>query len=127
MELAGVKIGLLMNFNVKKLKDGIKRFVLWFLRALRVLRGVFLALKDRLRSFVNCEPVRRNADGEVEAVCYVDGIGSILEPDVDLAAYLLRRGYAVAAPDAPFEYVTLERIAHAQGRGIWSDAIRWRR
>jgi GxxExxY protein len=27
-KLAGVKIGLLMNFNVTKLKDGIKRFVL---------------------------------------------------------------------------------------------------
>ncbi len=28
MRLAGIKIGLLINFNVKKLKDGIKRFVL---------------------------------------------------------------------------------------------------
>ena len=28
MKLAGVKIGLLINFNVTKLKDGIKRFVL---------------------------------------------------------------------------------------------------
>ena len=28
MKLAGVKIGLLMNFNVTKLKDGIQRFVL---------------------------------------------------------------------------------------------------
>ena len=28
MRLAGVKIGLLINFNVTKLKDGIKRFVL---------------------------------------------------------------------------------------------------
>ena len=28
MKLAGVKTGLLMNFNVTKLKDGIKRFVL---------------------------------------------------------------------------------------------------
>ena len=28
MELSGVKIGLLMNFNVTKLKDGIQRFVL---------------------------------------------------------------------------------------------------
>jgi len=28
MKLAGVKIGLLMNFNVTKLKSGIKRFVL---------------------------------------------------------------------------------------------------
>lgn len=28
MKLAGIKKGLLMNFNVEKLKDGIKRFVL---------------------------------------------------------------------------------------------------
>ena len=28
MKLAGVKVGLLMNFNVTKLKDGIQRFVL---------------------------------------------------------------------------------------------------
>ncbi len=28
MKLAGVKVGLLMNFNVTKLKEGIKRFVL---------------------------------------------------------------------------------------------------
>ncbi|MCG7957321.1 MAG: GxxExxY protein, partial [Candidatus Thiodiazotropha endolucinida] len=28
MKLAGLRTGLLMNFNVKKLKDGIKRFVL---------------------------------------------------------------------------------------------------
>ncbi len=28
MKLSGLKIGLLMNFNVRKLKDGIKRFVL---------------------------------------------------------------------------------------------------
>jgi GxxExxY protein len=28
MKLAGIGIGLLINFNVKKLKDGIKRFVL---------------------------------------------------------------------------------------------------
>ena len=36
---AGMEIGLLMNFNVTKLKDSIKHFVLQFLRALRVLRG----------------------------------------------------------------------------------------
>ncbi len=28
MKLAGIRIGLLMNFNVARLKDGIKRFVL---------------------------------------------------------------------------------------------------
>ena len=30
MKLAGIKTGLLMNFNVTKLKDGIKRFVLGY-------------------------------------------------------------------------------------------------
>ncbi len=35
---AGVKTGLLMNFNITNLKNGIKRFAL-LLRALRVLRG----------------------------------------------------------------------------------------
>jgi GxxExxY protein len=39
MKLAGVKTGLLMNFNVTRLRSGIKRFVLCPLRALRVLRG----------------------------------------------------------------------------------------
>ena len=28
MKLAGVKVGLLMNFNVCRMKEGIKRFVL---------------------------------------------------------------------------------------------------
>jgi GxxExxY protein len=28
IKLAGIKVGLLINFNVKKVKDGIKRFVL---------------------------------------------------------------------------------------------------
>ena len=39
MKLAGMELGLLMNFNVTELKDGIQRFVLWILRALRVFRG----------------------------------------------------------------------------------------
>jgi hypothetical protein len=39
LKLASVNVGLLINFNSNKLKDGIKRFVLRCLRALRVLRG----------------------------------------------------------------------------------------
>jgi hypothetical protein len=48
MKLAGIKTGLLMNFNVTKLKDGIKRYVLRDLRALRVLRGVLLLLRNHM-------------------------------------------------------------------------------
>ena len=47
MKLAGIKTGLLINFNVTKLKDSIKRYVLWPLRALRVLRGVFRPLDQK--------------------------------------------------------------------------------
>jgi GxxExxY protein len=46
MKLKGIKTGLLINFNVSKLKNGIKRYVLRPLRALRVLRGVFRMLED---------------------------------------------------------------------------------
>ena len=56
MKLAGVKIGLLMNFNVTKLKDGIKRFVLGCLRALRVLRGG-LRPRRTVRSSVAVDPL----------------------------------------------------------------------
>jgi len=35
MKLAGIKVGLLINFNVIRLRDGIRRFVLQILRALR--------------------------------------------------------------------------------------------
>jgi len=40
MKLAEIKIGLLMNFNVRFMKNGIKRMVLYFLCDLRVLRGL---------------------------------------------------------------------------------------
>ena len=40
MKLVGVKISLPISFNVTTLNDGIQRFVLCPLRALRVLRGI---------------------------------------------------------------------------------------
>lgn len=62
-------------------------------------------------NFVHCEPKARNADGSITALCRVKGD--------DLSAYLLERGWAVALPDAPFEYATLEKIARHRGVGIW--------
>ena len=43
--------------------------------------------------------------------------------DEDLSAYLLTRGWAVALPDAPFEYSALEKIARQQGIGVWGLAV----
>jgi len=59
----------------------------------------------------------------------VRGRESRLGSRADLAAELLRHGWAVALPGAPFEYVTLERIARAHNRGIWGfqvDSITFR-
>ena len=60
------------------------------------------------------------------------GKGPDSEPPIDLGAWLLEQGLAVAGPGAPFEYQTLERIAEARkvhfhgfensgfGRGHWN-------
>ncbi len=94
------------------------------IRPIRCGSEAMLALRFRIQGFVRCAPVTRDRNGAMSAVCHVRGRGSVLEPDEDLGAYLLRQGLAVARPEAPFEYVVLERIARAQRRGIWSDRLR---
>jgi endonuclease YncB( thermonuclease family) len=75
-----------------------------------------LALDFRIDGdFVRCEPLARRDDGTISAVCSAGG--------VDLAAYLLERGWALALPDAPFEYQALERIARHRGIGVWGFPI----
>ncbi|MGE5240030.1 MAG: thermonuclease family protein [Bacteroidota bacterium] len=61
--------------------------------------------------FVHCTPRTRNDDGSITAVCRVG--------DTDLSAYLLSRGWALALPDAPFDYAALEKIARHRGLGVW--------
>jgi len=46
-----------------------------------------------------------------------------------MSAWMLKRGWAVALPDAPFEYSAVEKIARSKGIGIWGipvDVIRRR-
>lgn len=62
-------------------------------------------------NFVHCEPQQDNADGGLTAICRVKG--------EDLATYLLERGWALALPDAPFDYQALEKIARHRGMGVW--------
>ena len=66
-------------------------------------------------NFVHCEPQWHNDDGTITAICRVKG--------EDLSAYLLERGWAVALPDAPFEYITIERIARSRGLGVWGFPV----
>jgi endonuclease YncB( thermonuclease family) len=77
-----------------------------------------LALDFRIQGFVRCRETGTFTDGSVEAVCSVDG-GSINAPRIDLGAWLIAEGWAVASPAAPFEYVAQERIARTRGLGVW--------
>ncbi len=94
------------------------------IRPVRCAPEAALALDFRIQSFVRCEVVSRNRDRSLNARCFVKATGSVTEPDEDLSAYLLERGLALALPSAPFEYQALERIARAQGRGLWSASLR---
>ena len=80
------------------------------------------ALKLKIQGFVECLPQQRYADGSIGAICYVNE-GSILDPPVDLGAWLIEQGFAVAGPDAPFEYGVLEKIARTNGRGVWGFQV----
>ena len=80
-----------------------------------------LALEFRIQGFVKCRPQTRNADNSLNAICYVDH-GPFDEGE-DLAAYLLERGWALALPNAPFEYHAMERIARHNHRGVWGLTV----
>lgn len=85
-----------------------------------------LALDDKIRGFVRCETVAQYRDRSLSAVCFSRG-PSMLEPDVDLGAWLIEQGLAVATPDAPFEYHVLQDFAEARRAGLWgfqADDIR---
>ena len=70
-----------------------------------------LALDFKIRGFVSCRLVRKHVDRSVTGHCENRG--------VDLSAYLIERGWAVARPDGPFEYHVLERIARKRNMGMW--------
>lgn len=84
-------------------------------RPVRCSSRAALALEFKISGFVSCAPRERQEDGSLTAVCRADG--------VDLSAYLLQRGWALALPDAPFEYVALERIARAHQVGVWGFSV----
>ena len=65
--------------------------------------------------FVHCDRQWTNDDRSITAICTIDG--------EDLGAWMLSQGWAVALPDAPFEYQTLERIARTREIGVWGFPV----
>jgi endonuclease YncB( thermonuclease family) len=69
--------------------------------------------------FIRCMPRANNPDGSITASCR--------SRNEDLSEWMLLSGWAVALPDAPFEYSAMESIARSRGIGIWGipvDVIR---
>jgi endonuclease YncB( thermonuclease family) len=68
------------------------------------------ALNFKIHGFVHCNEQWKNSDGTIMAICVFDG--------EDLSAYLIKYGWTLAAPYAPFEYHALEKIARHRGSGV---------
>ena len=77
-----------------------------------------VALDFIIQGFVYCGRKTRLKNGSVTAFCAVKD-GGRRDDRLDLGAYLLRKGWALALPGAPFEYHALERIARVRGFGVW--------
>jgi endonuclease YncB( thermonuclease family) len=80
------------------------------------------ALELKIQGFVECLPQQRYTDGSIGAICYARE-GGVLDPPLDLGAWLIEQGFAVAGPDAPFEYGVLEKIARVNRRGVWGFQV----
>lgn len=80
-----------------------------------------LALDFKIQGFVRCDLRERREDRSFVGRCRVNA-SSFSEGD-DLSSYLLRRGWAVALPNAPIEYQTLEKIARNRGLGVWGFPV----
>jgi endonuclease YncB( thermonuclease family) len=88
-----------------------------FERPVKCSSQAALALDFKIgANFVRCVPRATNDDGSFKAYCTNSN-------GVDLAAYLLERGWAVALTGAPIEYTTLEKIARNKNLGVWGFAV----
>jgi len=98
------------------------RFCRTFVSPTRCSSRAALALDFHIGSrMVRCDLLGRSADGGLVGVCWLSGRSAYQTED--LAEWLISRGWALAGPDAPFEYYARERIARAQGRGVWGFTV----
>ena len=80
-----------------------------------------LALDFKIHGFVRCDIIGEANDGALIGQCRVRS--SKFDEGEDLSAYLLEKGWAVALPDAPFEYHTLEKISQSRQLGVWGIPV----
>lgn len=87
--------------------------------------------------FNESKNVLSNIIGQNQVTCYIRGkdrngqsVGTCAVNDLDLAALMVRDGWALAYADLSPQYVDLEGVAQARNRGLWSGRVeppwRWR-
>jgi endonuclease YncB( thermonuclease family) len=81
-------------------------------------RGV-RALQGKVNGFVRCAIVGGGAN-VLEGICTMPGRDRF-GPGEDLAAWLIERGWALAAGAAPARYYALESLARSREVGLWAD------
>lgn len=87
-----------------------------FVRPISCNTRAALALNFKISGdFVRCAPMATNVDGSITANCS--------SGDTALSEWMLQSGWAIALPDAPIQYVALERIARSKGVGIWGIPV----
>ena len=79
-----------------------------------------LVLDRLVRGFVRCEVARQRPDRSLDARCTLRG-ERLFDERRDIAAIMLREGWAFTTEDAPRRYEKLELIARERDRGLWSD------
>ena len=92
-------------------------------RPIRCGSRAVLALDRRVDRFVKCDLFGRNADGTRDGMCRVKDRRDFLGPEVDLGAWMLYHGWAVALPHAPLEYFYLQEQARSRNRGVWGFRV----
>ncbi len=80
-----------------------------------------LILDNKVTGFVHCAILGERPDDVLEGRCTVAN-RRLFDDRIDLAAEMLREGWAFARDDAPGHYRALERLARSREIGIWRDA-----
>ena len=79
------------------------------------------ALKFKLHGFVDCLIKRELSRRELVGQCYMER--STFAEGIDLGAWLISEGWAMAGPGAPPEYRALERLATVNRKDIWGRSV----
>ncbi len=69
------------------------------------------------KGYLYCDVQGETPQGRLSAICYAGQ--TAFDAGQDLGATLVQQGWALATPEAPFEYQALEKLARTREIGLW--------